>query len=175
MAVTPQYRPERPADLDEVTRLTELGFAPSHRQRNIWQLRRGDPIAALSLVAEDAADAGHLLGSIRYWPITIAGLPSVLLGPLAVDPKLRGQGIGMALVRQSLALAKEGPWRFCFVSGEPDYYPKLGFAKIAADQLDLPAMIEEERLHMMSVSGDSLVDLPAVPWNIRPGNILPAG
>ena len=161
-------RQETTADQHEVERLMVLGFDASHSKRNIWHLREGAPVAELSLVAEDIHQPGYLLGSIRYWPITIAGLPSLLLGPLAVDPELRGQGIGRELVLKSLDLARNGPWDFCFVSGERDYYPKLGFTKLSSDQVDLLAYIEEERLHMISVSAKKSYDLPTPPWAIRP-------
>jgi len=162
-------RLEKPSDQAEIERLLGLGFGPGHSSRNIWALRPGPRLAELCLVAEDTSKQGHLLGSIRYWPVTIAGFPSVLLGPLAVDPDLRGQGIGRQLVRESLALAEKGPWRWCFVSGERDYYPKLGFSKLTAHDVDLPAPIEEERLHLISVSGDSLSEMPPRPWAICPG------
>lgn len=167
MAPTPLFRTETSGDADEVHRLMELGFSKGHLGRNIWDLREAERIPELCLVAEDHRQPGVLMGSIRFWPITIAGLPSVLLGPLAVDPALRGIGIGMELVRKGLAKAELGIWHFCFVSGEPDYYPKLGFTKIKKSQLDLPSPIEEERLHMIPVSGDSLDDLPDVAWVIR--------
>jgi len=162
-------RLEKPSDQAEIERLLGLGFGPGHSSRNIWALRPGPRQAELCLVAEETSKPGHLLGSIRYWPVTIAGFPSVLLGPLAVDPELRGQGIGRQLVRESLVLAEQGPWHWCFVSGERDYYPKLGFSKLTADDVDLPAPIEEERLHLISVSGDSLSEMPPRPWAIRPG------
>ena len=161
-------RQETSADQPEVDRLMALGFAPSHASRNIWSLRNGAPVAGLCLVAEDKANPGHLLGSIRYWPITIAGTDSLLLGPLAVDPDLRGQGIGRQLVRDSLDLAAQGPWDYCFVSGERDYYPKLGFTKLSLHQVDLIAPIEEERLHLISVSAKKIEDLPTGPWAVRP-------
>ena len=160
-------RTETASDEAEVRRLTSLGFDESHKNRNIWHLRNNDPISNLCLVAVDENDKGHLLGSIKFWPITIAGLPSVLLGPLAVDPMLRGQGIGMALVREGLQRAESAPWAFCFVSGEPEYYPRLGFSKIASQQIDLPAHIEDERLHLISVSGNNIDSLPHEPWVIR--------
>ena len=163
-----QLRHEQPSDQAEVGRLLTLGFSADHSRRNIWALRAGPQLVELCLVAEDVSNPGHLLGSIRYWPITIAGMPSVLLGPLAVDPELRGQGIGRQLVRESLALAEKGPWHWCFVSGERDYYPRLGFTKLSLSDVDLPAPIEEERLHLISVSGDSLSDMPPRPWKIRP-------
>lgn len=163
-------RVETSADADEVVRLVRLGFDSGHAKRNIWALRTGEPIAELCLVAENPDEPrGQLLGSIRFWPIMVAGRVSVLLGPLAVDPELRGQGIGMALIKEALARAEQGAWRFCFVSGEPNYYTMLGFTKLAQSQVDLPAPIEEERLHMMSISSDSLDDLTPSPWIIRAG------
>lgn len=162
-------RHETPEDSAEISRLLELGFAASHAKRNIWALREGGPVKSLCLVAEDEANSGHLLGSIRYWPITIAGEKSLLLGPLAVDPSLRGQGIGKKLVLQSLDHARaEKAWHWCFVSGERDYYPKLGFSKLKQEDLDLPAEIEEERLHLIAISGNSLDQMPVRPWMVRP-------
>lgn len=168
MDATVTLRLETPDDQPEIDRLLGLGFDPSHAKRNIWAFRHGAPVATLCLVAEDQDNAGHLLGSIRYWPIRVAGLPSILLGPLAVDPQLRGQGIGKTLVLKSLDRAQSGPWNFCFVSGERDYYPNLGFTKLSLDQVDLIAPIEEERLHMISVSEKTFGDLPSSPWAIRP-------
>ena len=165
-------RPETAQDEAEIVRLTGLGFDENHKNRNIWRLRDGDRVKNLCLVAVDdqvdGQDEAPLLGSIRFWPILIAGFPSVLLGPLAVDPALRGQGIGMGLVREGLRRAESAPWAFCFVSGEPDYYPRLGFSKISTGQIDLPAPIEDERLHLISVSGNSIDSLPQERWIIRP-------
>ncbi len=160
-------RTERAVDKNDIERLTGLGFDASHKLRNIWRLRNGSPVENLCLVAADEDQSCQLLGSIRFWPITIAGLPSVLLGPLAVDPALRGQGIGMALVREGLQRAASGAWAFCFVSGESEYYQRLGFSKIKAEQLDLPAPIEDERLHLISVSGNAIKSLPHEKWIIR--------
>ena len=164
-------RLQKHGDKAEVSRLMGLGFNEAHQKRNIWALREGRPIAPLCLVAEDSERAKqgemHLLGSIRFWAITVASLPSILLGPLAVDPLMRGQGIGENLVRESLKRADCGDWHYCFVSGEPDYYPKFGFQKIAASSINLPAPIEEERLHILPLSGNILTDLPQEPWVIR--------
>ena len=164
-------RLETTSDAAEIKRLLALGFDSGHAGRNIWALREGAPVPGLCLVAE--AGDGRLHGSIRYWPISIASTPSLLLGPLAVDPAIRGRGIGRRLVKDSIALAREaGGWRWCFVSGEPGYYTRLGFAKVGAEDLDLPAPIEDERLHLLDFSAKTsegrLADMPERPWAVRP-------
>jgi predicted N-acetyltransferase YhbS len=151
-------------DAAEIDRLMGLGFSSSHSGRNIWRLREGEVLDELCLVAE--AEAGHLLGSIRYWPITIANKPSILLGPLAVDPAVRGRGIGVQLVRQSLERALSGPWHWCFISGEPNYYLKFGFSPVTYEDVSLPAHIEEERLHMLALSSATPEDMPPKPWPV---------
>ena len=165
-------RLELASDAEEVRRLLGLAFGSGHAGRNIWKLRDGPPQAELCMVAEGAG--GRVEGSIRYWPITVASAPSILLGPLAIDPAAKGRGIGRGLVRDSLAAAhRDGRWRWCFVSGEPGYYTDLGFTKIGEADVDLPAPIEDERLHLLDFSGKTpgnygLRDMPERPWAVRP-------
>ena len=179
-------RQENAGDESEIRRLLGSAFDATHSKRNIWALREGAPVDGLCLVAPadvaggvaavdapagapaDTSAPPALLGSIRYWPITVAGLPSLLLGPLAVSPEMRGQGIGQALVSDSLNLArKDGRWRCCFVSGEPHYYLKFGFEKLTQSDVILPQAIEEERLHLLDFSSPNLKEMPPRPWVIR--------
>ena len=175
-------RQENAGDESEIRRLLGSAFDATHSKRNIWALREGAPVDGLCLVAPadvapadvapadvapDTSAPPALLGSIRYWPITVAGLPSLLLGPLAVSPEMRGQGIGQALVSDSLNLArKDGRWRCCFVSGEPHYYLKFGFEKLTQSDVILPQAIEEERLHLLDFSSPNLKEMPPRPWVI---------
>ena len=167
-----RLRHEEARDTNEINRLLQRGFPSGHRYRNIWKLRQGERIEALSLVAASENDANILLGSIRFWPIKIAGVSSVLLGPLAVDPQLRGQGIGRALVYEGLERAKQNAWQFCFVSGDHDYYTKFGFVKLRAIDLILPAPIEDERLHIIALGEYKLADL-SLPLRIESDTINP--
>lgn len=181
-------RPEQPRDAQSIQALLRLSFPPSHAQRGIWALRTGTPIAGLCLVAEaaiatagekspskssDKAKAGEsatggLLGSIRYWEIRIADTPSLVLGPLAVDPKVRGCGIGVALVRQSLTLAKAGRWQWCFVSADPLYYLKFGFHLVEAGGLILPQAIEAKRQHLLALpAARGGGGMPPQPWAVE--------
>ena len=171
-------RQQVPADAAEVARLMRLGFGAGHGARAVWRLREGAALAALSLVVE-AEEAGHLLGSIRYWQISVGGTPSLLLGPLAVDPAMRGCGVGRALVGESLALARQGAqqgaWHWCLVSGESGYYVPFGFAPVTYADITLPAPIEEERLHLLPLAQADAATMPPKPWAILPSTASTEG
>jgi len=83
---------------------------------------------SLSLVTEDDG----LIGHVAFSPVSITdGSEGWFgLGPLAVLPDRQGEGIGAALVRQSLmqlqALGASG----CVVLGDPAYYRRFGFARM---------------------------------------------
>lgn len=170
MPQKPPYhiRLETATDGTAIQQLMADCFPQSHAQRAIWRLRTAKPIADLCLVAEPQQPSTALLGSIRYWPISIGGRSGLVLGPLAVDPKVRGQGIGVALVRRSLQRAMQaGCWQWCLVSAEPTYYLKFGFRLLPADSLKLPAPIESERLHLLTLpAAKGGGDMPAKPWHV---------
>lgn len=75
-----------------------------------------------------------LVGSVRYWPVAVGPrrLPALLLGPLAVEPLLAGEGIGRALMRQSLDMAAWARHRIVLLVGDLSYYGRFGFAPAPA-------------------------------------------
>ena len=84
----------------------------------------------------------------------------LLLGPLAVQPDLRGRGYGRQIVAEGLARAAAiGKWPLVLVSGEPDYYPKFGFVPAAPYQLDWPGFVEPERLQFLELHQGALAAL----------------
>src|SRR5258708_34126702 len=88
-----QIRAERPSDDVAVERLVDSGFGPGRFAKTAYRLREGvAPDSRLSFVAEDPGPAG-LLGAVRFWPVIVGGNLSLLLGPLAGEPNLRGRGV----------------------------------------------------------------------------------
>jgi predicted N-acetyltransferase YhbS len=125
--------PEQPADGVAIDTLLDHAFGPHRLERTVYKLRIGAPIADLAFVA---LRDGVLVGSLRFWPVRLDhGAGGVLLGPLAVEPKLRGQGIGKTLVRHGLEAARRSGHGLCLVSGDPEYYRPFGF--VPADPLGL--------------------------------------
>src|ERR1700754_1397074 len=90
-------RPEGPADASAIEALNDAGFGPGRFAKSAYRLREGvAPVAELGFVA---VDGDALLGSVRFWPISVGGHEELLLGPLAVRGDQRGRGIGIALMQ----------------------------------------------------------------------------
>lgn len=153
--------PERPDDAALNAPLLDRTFGFDRTRRTVYRLREGvSPLAGLCF--SSVADDGGLLGSIRYWPIAIADHPAILLGPLAVEPALQGQGIGKALVRHSLAAAEKQGHGICVVVGDPNYYRAFGFISASAQGLSLPGPVEPERFQVKALQSDALDEVYGV-------------
>ncbi len=129
---------QRPEDSDRIEALLDAVFGPNRGRKTSYRYREGllpDPY--LSLVARDGDET---VGTIRYWPIAIgeAREPALLLGPLATAPKRRGEGIGAALINQSLEMATWANHRLVVLVGDPDYYGRFGFQSAAGHGIHMP-------------------------------------
>ncbi len=142
---------ERPADAAQLEQLLDLTFGSGRTAKTVYRLREGvAPIKALSFAVRDGS---RLLGSIRYWPISIgeAASPAIMLGPVAVHPDFQGQGIGRALIRHSLYAATRQGHRLCMLVGDKAYYEPFGFVNAAERGLEMPGWVELERFQIMEL------------------------
>ena len=122
--------PETKADYWEVEALYDLCFAPGREALSSYRLRDGiPPVAGLSHVARDAD--GILGGAIRYWPVRIGAVEALLLGPVAVHPTRQGEGLGGALIEQSLSKAGPLGWTRVMLVGDAPYYRRFGFERLS--------------------------------------------
>ena len=127
----------------EVEALYDLCFAPGREALSSYRLREDiPPIASLSRLARDGQ--GFLGGAIRYWPVRIAGKRVLLLGPVAVHPTAQGEGLGGALIRDSLAQAQAEGWARVLLVGDEPYYRRFGFSKI--DGVEMPPPTNPDRV-----------------------------
>lgn len=138
-------RPETDTDKAAVDALIAAAFGPSRHKRSVRHLRQSTPVASLCFVIEQQ---DKLIGSIRYWPVLVAGRAQLLLGPLAVHPDHKGQGLGKKLVAHSLEQAVQHEYDFILISGEPDYYPRFGFEAADTKAFMWPGFIEAERFQI---------------------------
>ena len=150
------------ADDAAIESLMGSAFGPARYNRSVWLLRSGPPIADLCLVLRVS---GTIMASLRFWEVQLAKQAVLLLGPLAVQPDLRGQGYGQQIVKEGLARAKAmSKWPLVLVSGEPEYYPEFGFVPAAPYQLDWPGFIEPERLQFLELREGALATLRPPLW-----------
>ena len=152
---------QTPADMRAIESLMDSAFGTARHSRSVWQLRLAPPIPDLCLVLRES---NVMLASLRFWEVLLEQQTVLLLGPLAVQPDLRGQGYGQLIVTEGLARASAiGNWPLILVSGEPDYYPKFGFVPATPFRIDWPGYIEPERLQFVELHPGALAALPSQP------------
>ena len=73
-------------------------------------------------------DGKRVVGTARLWDIVSGtGKPALLLGPVAVASDYRNRGIGAALVRRALSVARRQGHSAVILIGDAPYYGRFGF------------------------------------------------
>ncbi|MHA7875746.1 GNAT family N-acetyltransferase [Roseivivax sp.] len=130
-------REEEPGDWWEIEALYDLSFAPGRTALSSYRLREDvAPVATLCRVAVWEA-GGAIGGAIRYWPVRVGGAEVLLLGPVAVHPTAQGEGMGGALIRDTVERAREICPRVLLV-GDAPYYGRFGFERLDAVRMPPP-------------------------------------
>ena len=140
-----QIKPEAPDDAAILSTLAAEAFGPGRFARTAYRVREGvPPIADLSLTA--SLD-GRVVGGVRFTAVSIGKKDkALLLGPLVVDPVYKGQGFGVALVREGLARARAAGHRLVVLVGDMPYYGRFGFVPVPPGQIRLPGPVDPNRL-----------------------------
>lgn len=128
--------------------LIEECFSTPQQERAAHRLRAGtQPIARYSRVA---LHEGILVGSIRFSPLLLPDkTQTLMLGPLAVEPLLRGNHIGKQLVTHGLSQLRANNERGVIVIGDAGYFTGLGFAVKVTQNLIPPGIVAP--LHLMGI------------------------
>ena len=120
---------DRSEDWWEVEALYDTAFAPGRGALSSYRLRDDvAPVTELCRVARDAA--GILGGAIRYWPVRVDHWEALLLGPVAVHPTAQGEGLGAALIRDTLVRAADLGHARVLLVGDAPYYARFGFTRL---------------------------------------------
>lgn len=134
---------ERPGDTEARERLLDRAFGPARFRKTCQTLRAGRlPARGLSLVARCG---GEVVGTVRLWHVMAGGVPALMLGPLAVDSRLRSQGLGATLMIAALDRAKALGHGAVLLVGDARYYAKFGFKREPVQNLRLPGPVDAER------------------------------
>ncbi|WP_028764757.1 GNAT family N-acetyltransferase [Shewanella colwelliana] len=143
-----KIRAENHSDITEIETLIYRAFEnhPHHEpgakptEHLIVNKLRDAKVLSLALVCEDQTG---IIGHIAFSPIFINGEESVWygLGPVSVMPERQSEGIGGALIRESLAQLKTQGIEGVVLLGEPKYYGRFGFE--SQPNLTLPGVPSE--------------------------------
>ncbi len=149
------FADEAPAEAGAREALLDRAMGKARRLKPSERLRRGRlPARGLALVARtDTA----LVGTVRLWNVEAGGTPALLLGPLAVDPAVQGDGVGSGLMRLALARAADLGHRGIILVGDPEYYERFGFTAAATGGLVMPAPVERRRFLGLEFAAGALV------------------
>lgn len=147
-------RPERASDVTARENLLDACFGADRRARTCERLREGRlPAQGMAFTA---FHKGRVAGTVRLWHVTAGGRPALVLGPLGVDPALRGLGIGTALMNHALGEARRLGHGAIVLLGDAPYYARFGFCPDKAASLTLPGPFARERLLALELKRGAL-------------------
>jgi predicted N-acetyltransferase YhbS len=129
-----EIRMESEKDWYAVELMTQHAFWNKHRpgcdeHYLVHKLRESrDYLPDLSRIA---VKDGIVIGCIMYSKAKIVdGTVTheiLTFGPLCVEPRWQGCGVGELLLKETMQLASNLGYKGIVIFGEPDYYPRLGF------------------------------------------------
>ena len=149
-------RDERVSDVIARERLLDEAFGPTRFAKTCQRLRDGRlPAQGLALVASDGR---KLVGTLRFWNIAAGDRAALLLGPIAVAPSHRCEGIGRRLIGTGLDRARRFGHRAMLLVGDAPYYSRFGFERRFTEALMMPGPVEDERFLGLELIPDALAE-----------------
>ena len=148
--------PEPPDAAPQREALLDRAFGPARLAKTAERLREGRaPADGLSFAAYDGEDT--LVGTLRFWRVRLGeSCNGLLLGPVAVEARHRGTGLGGRLIRRGLACARELGHRAVILVGDAPYYQRFGFAAAPAARLTLPGPVDRRRFLALELTSGAL-------------------
>jgi predicted N-acetyltransferase YhbS len=148
-------RQEKIADHDAREALLDRAYGPERFIKCSQRLREDrQPAGGLSFVA---TANGRIVGTVRLWNVSAGpGRAALLLGPLAVAPEVRNQGIGGKLMRHAIAAARMRGHRAILLVGDGEYYERFGFTADQTALLWMPGAYDRRRLLALELVAGAL-------------------
>jgi predicted N-acetyltransferase YhbS len=132
-------RPESEGDYTIVEEITYRAFLTADHASGTEALLAHKLRADAAFVSEldfVAVLDGEVIGNIMYTKSKILTddgreVETLTFGPLSVKPEFQKKGVGAALVRHTLNLARDMGYPAVIIFGHESYYPRFGFAPCA--------------------------------------------
>ena len=140
-----EIRAEHVHDVPARERLLDACFPGNRHAKTSERLREGRrPARGLAFAA---IRGGRLVGTLRLWHVEAGpARPALLLGPLAVDPAIQGQGLGSVMMQAALGRAEALGHGAVLLVGDAPYYARFGFTPVPPGRLSLPGPVDPARL-----------------------------
>jgi putative acetyltransferase len=131
-------RAETPDDHADIRRIIDEAFGDKDTGDIVDAIRASDRfVPDLSLVAvSEGQSLGHVISS--YVDLVPGSRRVLQVGPLAVVPSHQRQGIGTALMRETIRLADERGEPLLLIEGSPEYYGRFGFTRTDEQGIEMP-------------------------------------
>ena len=146
---------------EAIEQLLDAAFGPDRHGRTAYLIRNGMPwLPELSFGVVD--ERGELVGSLQSWPVALthadgAQMPLIMVGPVAVSPRLQRTGHGRALMDAVVTAARAHRTEPLMMIGDPEYYGRFwGFSAEGTVRWDCPGPFEARRLLALSVDGRAI-------------------
>lgn len=132
---------ESPSDAADVRTLVDAAFGPGRFAKTAERLREASmPIPGAALVAREGE---RVVGTVRLWPVEVAGERMAFLGPLAVAGDRRRDGLGAQLIEAAFAAAEQAGCTGVLLVGDMPYFARFGFTPAA---IRLPGPVDPARV-----------------------------
>jgi len=131
-------RAETATDHDAIRKIVDDAFGDTITGDLVAAIRASDRfIPELSLVAGSRGQTlGHVMSS--YVDVEPGARRVLQVGPLAVTPSHQRQGIGSALMEETIRIAEAGGEPLLLIEGNPKYYERFGFTRADAVGIEPP-------------------------------------
>jgi len=151
-----EIRTEFPHDVPARERLLDVCFPGNRRAKTSERLREGRlPARGLAFAA---TRRGQLVGTLRLWHVEAGqDRAALLLGPLAVDPAVQGQGLGSVMMQAAIGRAEALGHGAILLMGDAPYYARFGFRGDLATGLAMPGPFERDRFLGLELREGALV------------------
>ncbi len=156
-------------DISSINKMLDQAFGVDRIKKAVYHLRDG--VAAIPELSFVIRGKGVVIASLQFWPVMIrdgeAVYESLLLGPIAVRMRSRGQGVGLRLMKHGLVRAKKLGHDRVILVGDESYYRKVGFCRHLATGLEMPGLVDQHRLLAQELRADSLKNVKGLISRIK--------
>ncbi|MFG1477178.1 N-acetyltransferase [Xanthobacter sp. V4C-4] len=136
--------------------LLDLCMGEDRRAKASERLREGR-VPADGLAFSAHGPDGRLVATLRLWNVCAGpGRPALLLGPLAVHPWFRKDGLGGAMMRAAIAAAHAQGHGAVVLVGDAPYYARFGFSAQQTGALWMPGPFDPARLLGLELTAGAL-------------------